>query len=107
MFTAMAVSEDVLQMGLGLSPVAAAAHAVSVSELVDGALYSGADRIPACQAGVCCLIHGYDRINRLAEHLERLRADFAGDLVGGGDDPPAAGLDHGLDHPSRTVVAGP
>ncbi len=27
MFTAMAVSEDVLQMGLGLSPVAAAAHA--------------------------------------------------------------------------------
>jgi hypothetical protein len=35
----------VLQVGLRLPPVAAAAHAVSVSELVDGALHSGANRI--------------------------------------------------------------
>jgi hypothetical protein len=83
MFTAMAVSEDVLQMGLGLSPVAAAAHAVSVSELVDGALYSGADRIRTAprSAGPRCVCHG---------------------RPGSG----AAGAD-GLDHPSRTVVAGP
>ena len=40
-----------LQVGLGLSSVAAATHAVSVSELVDGAFHSGTDRIPGMPVG--------------------------------------------------------
>ena len=46
-----------------------------------------------------------------AEHLERLRADLAGDLVGGGDDAPPAGLDDaeldGADADAAPVVLGP
>jgi hypothetical protein len=43
--------EDVLQVGLGLSPVAAATHAVPMGELVDGALHSGADRVAGFPVG--------------------------------------------------------
>lgn len=43
--------EDVLQVGLGLSPVAAATHAVPMSELVDGALHSGANRVAGLPVG--------------------------------------------------------
>jgi transposase len=43
--------EDVLQVGFRLSSVAAVAHAVSVGELVDGALDSGADRVAGLPVG--------------------------------------------------------
>ncbi|GAA1932699.1 hypothetical protein GCM10009753_77950 [Streptantibioticus ferralitis] len=64
MFTAMAV-KDVLQVGLRLSSVAAAAHTVSMGELVDGALDSGADRIPGLPVGR--LLLGADADLRVAE----------------------------------------
>lgn len=38
-------------MGLGLPPVTAAPHTVSVNELVDSALDSGADCIPGLPIG--------------------------------------------------------
>ncbi len=43
--------EYVLQMGFRLSSVAAVAHAVSVSELVDGALDSGTHRVAGLPVG--------------------------------------------------------
>ena len=46
-----------------------------------------------------------------AQHLERLRAAFAGDLVGGGHDASSAGLDHaeldGADADAAPAVLGP
>ncbi len=50
MLTAIAV-ENVLQVRLGLASVTAAAHAVSVGELVDGALDAGADGIAGLPFG--------------------------------------------------------
>ena len=44
--------EDVLEVGFGLSPVAAVAHAVAVGELVDGALDAGPDGIALVPGGV-------------------------------------------------------
>ena len=44
--------EDVLEVGLGLPPVAAVAHAVAVSELADGALDAGPDCVPLVPGGV-------------------------------------------------------
>jgi hypothetical protein len=41
----------VLQAGFGLPSVAAAAHAVSMGELVDGALHPGADRVAGLPVG--------------------------------------------------------
>ena len=44
--------EDVLEVGLGLPPVAAVAHAVAVGELADGALDAGPDCVPLVPGGV-------------------------------------------------------
>ena len=44
--------EDVLEVGLGLSPVAAVAHAVAVGELADGALDAGPDGVALVPGGV-------------------------------------------------------
>jgi hypothetical protein len=44
--------EDVLQVGLGLSPVAAVAHAVAVGELADGALDAGPDGVALVPGGI-------------------------------------------------------
>ncbi len=57
--------EYVLHVGFWLSAVAAAAHAVSVGEFVDGALYAGAH----CVAGLPfrCLLFGADADLQVAE----------------------------------------
>lgn len=52
--------EYVLQMGFRPAPVAAAAHAVSVGELVDGALDTGADRVSGLPLGCLLLCAGAD-----------------------------------------------
>jgi hypothetical protein len=44
--------QDVLQVGLGLSPVAAVAHAVAAGELADGALDAGPYRVALVPGGV-------------------------------------------------------
>ena len=44
--------QDVLQVGLGLSPVAAVAHAVAAGELADGALDAGPHRVALAPGGV-------------------------------------------------------
>ena len=44
--------QDVLQVGLGLSPVAAVAHAVAMGELADGALDAGPDGVAPVPGGV-------------------------------------------------------
>jgi hypothetical protein len=44
--------QDVLQVGLGLSPVAAVAHAVAAGELADGALAAGPDGVALVPGGV-------------------------------------------------------
>ena len=44
--------QDVLQVGLGLSPVAAVAHAVAAGELADGALDAGPDGVALVPGGV-------------------------------------------------------
>lgn len=54
-----------LQVGLGLSPVAAPTHAVPVGELVDGALHSRSDRIPGLPVGR--LLLGADADLQIAE----------------------------------------
>jgi hypothetical protein len=50
--------QDVLEVGLVLSSVAAAAHAVAVDELVDRAFDSGADRVAGLPLG--CLLLAAD-----------------------------------------------
>lgn len=44
--------QDVLQVGFGLSPVAAVAHAVAVGGLADGALDAGPDGVAFVPGGV-------------------------------------------------------
>ena len=44
--------QNVLEVGFGLSPVAAVAHAVAVSELADGALDAGPDGVALAPGGV-------------------------------------------------------
>ena len=44
--------QDVLQVGFGLSPVAAVAHAVAAGELADGALDAGPHRVALVPGGV-------------------------------------------------------
>jgi hypothetical protein len=44
--------EHVLEVGLGLPPVAAVAHAVAVGELTDGALDAGPDGVALVPGGV-------------------------------------------------------
>ena len=44
--------QDVLQVGFGLSPVAAVAHAVAAGELADGALDAGPHRVALAPGGV-------------------------------------------------------
>jgi hypothetical protein len=44
--------QDVLEVGFGLAPVAAVAHAVAAGELVDGALDAGPDGIALVPGGV-------------------------------------------------------
>lgn len=57
--------EYVLHVGFWLSSVAAAAHAVSVGELVDGALHPGADRVSGFPFR--CLLLGADACLQVAE----------------------------------------
>ena len=73
--------EDMLQVGLGLSPIAAPTHAVPVGELVDGALHSGTDRIPGLPVGRVLL--GADAELQVAE-FSRGKADVPGAVSGGG-----------------------
>ena len=44
--------QDVLEVGLGLSPVAAVAHAAAVGEFADGALDAGPDGVALVPGGV-------------------------------------------------------
>ena len=44
--------QDMLQVGLGLSPVAAVAHSVAMGELADGALDAGPDGVALVPGGV-------------------------------------------------------
>ena len=44
--------QDMLQVGLGLSPVAAVAHAVAAGELADGSLDAGPHRVALAPGGV-------------------------------------------------------
>ena len=44
--------QDVLQAGLGLSPVAAVAHAVAAGELADGAFDAGPDGVVLVPGGI-------------------------------------------------------
>src|SRR5215831_13435423 len=44
--------QDMLQVGLGLSPVAAVAHAVAAGELADGALDAGPHSVALVPGGV-------------------------------------------------------
>src|SRR5262249_35607770 len=73
--------QDVLDVGLFLSSVAAASHAVSVGELVDCSLYSGADRVAGFPLG--CLLLGTDAELQVAE-FSWGKADGAGAFAGGG-----------------------
>lgn len=43
--------QDVLDVGSVLPSVAAATHTVAVGELIDGALYPGAHRVPGLPLG--------------------------------------------------------
>jgi hypothetical protein len=58
-----------LQVGLRLSPVAAATHAVSVSELVHGAFHSGTHRVSGLPVGR--LLRCADAQLQVAELLRR------------------------------------
>ncbi|GAA1329316.1 hypothetical protein GCM10009647_068000 [Streptomyces sanglieri] len=71
----------VLQVGFRLSSVAAVAHAVSVGELVDGALHSGAERVAGFPLG--CLLLAADADLQVAE-FSRGEAHVPGDLAGTG-----------------------
>lgn len=73
-------------MGLSLSAVAAAAHAVSVGELIIRALHSGADRVAGLRLG--CLLLGADAKLQVAE-FSWGKAHGAGAFAGGG--APGAG----------------
>lgn len=64
MFTAMAVN-TCCRWAFGCPRVAEAARAVSVGELVDGALHSGADRVAGLPFG--CLLLGADADLQVAE----------------------------------------
>jgi hypothetical protein len=57
--------QDVLDVGLSLSSVAAVAHAVAVGELVDGSLHPGAHRVAGLPLG--CLLLGTDAELQVAE----------------------------------------
>lgn len=74
-------SEHVLQVGLRLSSVAVAAHAVSVGELVDRVFHTGADRIAGLPAGR--LLLSADADLQVAE-FSWGKAHVAGAFAGGG-----------------------
>jgi len=77
--------EHMLQVGLGLSPVAAPTHAMSVDELIGGALHSGTDRIPGLPVGR--LLLGADAELQVVEFSRgkpTLRAPSRGWRTGGG-----------------------
>src|SRR4051812_2224685 len=73
--------QDVLDVGLSLSSVAATAHTVAVGELVDRALHSGAHRVAGLPLGR--LLLGADAELQVAE-FSWGKADGAGAFAGGG-----------------------
>src|SRR6185369_9732127 len=84
--------QDVLQVGLGLSPVAAVAHAVAAGELADGALDAGPDGVALVPGGV--LLVGAVADLQLVE-LARREPDGALAVAGGGaGGPDRARLHH-------------
>jgi len=79
-----------LRVGLGLSPVAAVAHAVAVGELADGALDAGPGGVALVPGGV--LLAGAVADLQL---VELARGEAHGALAvarGGADGPGGAGL---------------
>lgn len=70
-----------LEMDLALASVATATHAVSVAELVDCSLDSGADRVAGLP--LRCLLLGADAELQVAE-FSRRKADGAVAFAGGG-----------------------
>src|SRR5690349_4052119 len=82
--------QDVLEVGLGLSPVAAVAHAVAAGELADRALDAGPDRVALVPGGVL-LVSAVANL-QLVE-LARREAHGALAVAGGGArGPRRAGL---------------
>jgi hypothetical protein len=73
-------SQNVLKVGLVLSSVAAASHAVAVDELVDRAFHSGAHRVAGLPLGR--LLLGADAELQVAE-CSWGKADVAGAFSGG------------------------
>jgi len=103
MFTAIAV-KTCCRVGLGLSPVAASTHAVSVGELVHGALHSGTDRVPGLPIRRALL--GADTELQVTQFL-RGKAHVPGTVTRGGAlDADRAGLALGRGEPRHDQRGG-
>jgi hypothetical protein len=86
--------QDVLQVGLGLSPVAAAAHAVTAGDFADGALDAGLRGVALVPGGILLVGRGCGPAARKA-----LAGEAHGALAvagGGAGGPGGAGLALGL-----------
>ena len=81
--------QDMLQVGLGLSPVAAVAHAVAAGELADGALDAGSHSVALVPGGV--LLVGAVADLQLVELAGKAHDALAG-AGGGAGGPGGAGL---------------